>query len=637
MISRGGWLVLQAIVWWCIGVAQVAAAASLPLLALGPDEESIPTQGFLGIHIDESASLTIDQARRADYTVLERQRSGGFSAAAHWYHLKVQRAPQARSDWVLAMGEPYLDDVRVWVVGPQGNVEEHQLGDHAPFNQRQIKTHSFALHLNLLTTDPTDIYVRVQSTSSLNFNARLWRPDAFFAHDSAANLYQGLYFGVLLVFVLINLLFAAWLREAIMLTFAGYVASLILLFLGLNGYTSMMAAFGPAWFNDAVTGIGVITGIAAAVYLWSQLFALRDEHPRMHKVYLAMALLCLATLPLVTSPYYRVVAPTLFKLSLLYMVSALVLVALLWHRKRNLEFLLYLLAVLINVVGGLTQMTMSLGWLPHNTATEYAHQFLSLVQALLMTLGLLIRIGKLQAERLRMEQDVVMAHERAEEQRRFVATLSHEFRTPLAVIDRSAQMVLFNTPQLAMADHHRMQVIRGGVGTLSTLVDSFLVTETMRHNKLSMKLKACAIREFLETESAALGEDMTSRIRWESILSEQTWSMDKTLMGMALRNLLINALRYSPPDSTVTLAASVDSRGLHISVADCGPGLAADEITQLGEPYYRASSSSGKQGTGLGYYFSNQIVAAHGGKLEARNADEGGLVVSLLLPPQTAL
>jgi signal transduction histidine kinase len=630
------WL-LRVILWGGIWVAQVAGAASQPTLVLNPQAQSVSPLGSMGIHVDETGVLTLDQARHADYTTLERLRSGGFGSAAHWYHFKVQRQLQARTDWVLALAEPYLDDVRVWTIGPDGVTGEHQLGDHFPFTQRQIKSHSLAVHLELSASGPTDIYVRVQSISALNFNAMLWQPDAFFAHESAVNLYQGLYFGVLMVFVLINLLFAAWLRDPSMLTFAGYVASLVVVFLGLNGYTVMLVSSAPAWFNDAITGTGVIGGIAAAVYLWSQLFALQSEYPKLHRAYVAMALLCLALLPLSASSYYRSIAPALFKLSIFYMFSALILVAFLWHRSKKLEFLFYLLAVLINVIGALTQMTMSMGWLPLNAATEYGHQILSLVQALFMTLGLLIRIGKLQSDRLKMKQAMDAAHQRTEEQRRFVAMLSHEFRTPLAVIDRSAQMVLFNTPSLASADNHRMQTIRGGVGMLSTLVDSFLTTESIRHNQLSLNLEACTIKEFLETETAALGEDMAARVRLLVTDAEQSWLMDKTLMGMALRNLLINALRYSPQDSTVTLTASVDNDALHIVVTDSGPGLSAQELQQLGQPYYRASSSYGKQGTGLGYYFSSKIIAAHGASLDARNASCGGLVVSLSLPRHTSV
>ena len=65
---------------------------------------------------------------------------------------------------------------------------------------------------------------------------------------------------------------------------------------------------------------------------------------------------------------------------------------------------------------------------------------------------------------------------------------------------------------------------------------------------------------------------------------------------------------------------------------DQGPGISADELEKLGTPYFRASSSLGKKGSGLGYHFTRRIVEAHGGTLTARPAPSAGLEVEIFLP-----
>jgi signal transduction histidine kinase len=111
-----------------------------------------------------------------------------------------------------------------------------------------------------------------------------------------------------------------------------------------------------------------------------------------------------------------------------------------------------------------------------------------------------------------------------------------------------------------------------------------------------------------------------------------TYLLDQKLIGMAVGNLLGNALRYSPQDKKIKLSAIADDEGLAIRVIDHGYGLSTEELASLGMPYYRANSSVGKKGSGLGYHFSRRIVEAHGGNIQAYSPPEMGLEVVIRLP-----
>jgi signal transduction histidine kinase len=109
-------------------------------------------------------------------------------------------------------------------------------------------------------------------------------------------------------------------------------------------------------------------------------------------------------------------------------------------------------------------------------------------------------------------------------------------------------------------------------------------------------------------------------------------SLDPTLMNVAIGNLLANALRYSPEESPLEIIVAQDEQGLRIEVRDQGPGVSPDELPRLGTPYFRAASSMGKKGSGLGYHFTQRIVAAHGGVMAARSPEGSGLTVEVVLP-----
>lgn len=113
------------------------------------------------------------------------------------------------------------------------------------------------------------------------------------------------------------------------------------------------------------------------------------------------------------------------------------------------------------------------------------------------------------------------------------------------------------------------------------------------------------------------------------------FEVDHTFIGVAIGNLLTNALRYSPPDSVVEVGATLDEAGLRIRVADHGPGLAVEELDRLGAPYFRGASALGKKGSVLGYHFTRRIVEAHSGALTASPNPGGGLEVEIFLPRGT--
>ena len=209
--------------------------------------------------------------------------------------------------------------------------------------------------------------------------------------------------------------------------------------------------------------------------------------------------------------------------------------------------------------------------------------------------------------------------------------LSHEFGNPLAAIDRAAQMLQLNSPHMLPKDAQRLTLIRGNAATLSGFVERFLMTEALDNGALSLSRTPCRIRQMLEDTIRQQPADLRSRIRLQEF-SEGTFEVDSTLIGVAIGNLLTNALRYSPPDSPVEIAAIRDDTGLRIRVADHGPGLDADELDKLWAPYFRGAAALGKKGSGLGYHFTRRIVEAHGGTLTARSGTDAGLKVEIFLP-----
>jgi two-component system nitrogen regulation sensor histidine kinase NtrY len=117
-------------------------------------------------------------------------------------------------------------------------------------------------------------------------------------------------------------------------------------------------------------------------------------------------------------------------------------------------------------------------------------------------------------------------------------------------------------------------------------------------------------------------------IRFESRTASAPARIDERLLTRALRNLLENAVRASRNEGVVAVRVTADNGTIGIDVSDRGPGVRAEDMSRIFEPYF----STYDTGTGLGLPIARRIVEVHGGTISAANRPEGGLAVHIALP-----
>lgn len=605
-----------------------ASAHAVPVSLEGRLEHFADASGVLPF---EAVSQT--DFVRSHFVRLPIFRSLGYGTDTHWFHVELGLQDGSPSHRVLAIGSPELEALDVWAQRQDGSFEAHALGYHRSYEGRPLTRLSV---LPLDTFSGMHLYFRVRTTNAINVHAELLPAEAFTSGETRANFFHGLYFGILLIAVVLYAILGARLRDAVMAAYAGYVASQLLFHLGATGYLPVLLAGRSAWLMDALPRVGWLGAAACIVLMWDRLLQLKATHPHIHRLYLFtvalnLVLLFFALQPaLVTSTVLLVVKAANY-LNVLNFVIAMGLLVQAWRRDRRAEWMVYLVAFAIPALGALVNTMTNQGFLPWNAATAYFYQIAALVHVLVMSYGLALRLRQLQQDKAAAEQETAIVTQRARQQRHFVAMLSHEFGNPLAAIDRAAQMLQLNAPHMPPKDAQRLALIRGNAATLSGFVERFLMTEALDNGALSLARTPCRIRQMLEDAVRQQPADLRSRIHLQEC-SEGTFEVDSTLIGVAIGNLLANALRYSPPESPVEVRALLGDTGLSICVADHGPGLDADEFDKLGAPYFRGAAALGKKGSGLGYHFTRRIVQAHGGTLAARPGTGAGLVVEIFLP-----
>jgi two-component system sensor histidine kinase KdpD len=215
-----------------------------------------------------------------------------------------------------------------------------------------------------------------------------------------------------------------------------------------------------------------------------------------------------------------------------------------------------------------------------------------------------------------------------------VALASHELRTPLTALQGFAELLA--TRPFAPSEVRRLaDIMRGEVERLGRIVSDFLdlarlergLEPAIRRAVLDpAPLIAAAVEVFRRTRT-------THRLELHMQDALPRVDADADALDRVLKNLIANALKYSPPGSCVRVRARTDAEGVVVDVEDEGPGIPAEERARVFDPYYRVRSTAALgPGVGLGLAVVKSLVEAHGGTIRVESACERGTRMTFVLP-----
>lgn len=221
----------------------------------------------------------------------------------------------------------------------------------------------------------------------------------------------------------------------------------------------------------------------------------------------------------------------------------------------------------------------------------------------------------------------------------FVTTVSHEFRTPLSTILSSADMLEFYAGECSIEKQlEHIQRIQAASLNMKDLLSDVLVLERAEAKKVKFEPAPMNVLNFCENlvEEMRINDQNQHQLIFDpqTTLPEIRGYMDAKLMRQILTNLLSNALKYSPDDSTVTFRLGHDETNAYFEVQDQGIGIPASDQVRLFEAFHRATNVGMISGNGLGLAIVKQSVEFHQGKIHLMSRENEGTVVQVTLPLQ---
>ena len=226
---------------------------------------------------------------------------------------------------------------------------------------------------------------------------------------------------------------------------------------------------------------------------------------------------------------------------------------------------------------------------------------------------------------------------RADQIRRdFVANVSHELRTPLTAI-RGYVEALSDGDATADESRRFLEIIARHTQRMERLVKDLLRLARLDAGQETLDLSACDTRSLAQAVAADLAPEADARgQRLEIAIAPGAESVraDSAKLHDALRNLVANAITYSPEQAAIRIEAALDGERVAIIVSDEGPGIPDEDLSRVFERFYRVDKSRARDpgGTGLGLAIVKHLVELHGGTARAENRPQGGARFVLTLP-----
>ncbi len=214
--------------------------------------------------------------------------------------------------------------------------------------------------------------------------------------------------------------------------------------------------------------------------------------------------------------------------------------------------------------------------------------------------------------------------------RQLTRDLAHEVRTPLTILRGTTEGLVDGVLE---PDHETLRSLHDEVLRLTGLVGDLETLAAADAAALRLEMRRVDLAEVAGAAVAlARGAAADAEVALDASLEAAPVDGDPERLRQVVVNLLSNALRHTPSGGRLEVRTSSADGAAALEVLDTGPGIAPEDLPHVFERFYRGADAEGTSGSGIGLAVASELVAAHGGSIEARNREGGGAAFTVRLP-----
>lgn len=622
--------------------------ASIKPIILDNNSKQIALGGHAYYLEDINATYSLSDIAGLDNSNFERlteeSLNKGFTHSTYWLKFSVidNTEDKKTQSWKLEITYPLLDYIDLYLIDNNKHVEHIKMGDIYPYNQRPVNHRNFIAPISLNDNEKKDIYVRVTTSSSMQIPIFIWHPDYFFEARSGEQYGLGLYYGMMLVMFFYNFFLWFSIRDANYLWYIGYLAAFATLQATTSGLGYQYLWPNSPWIESLAPPV-----LIALVGIFGIAFTRRFLHTRQYhvvadnllKIVLGLSFISLGLSFIADTATSMALAKIVVVTFLFCILYASVAMLLRGHRQAR----FFLAAWVSLILGGFFTIGMMLGIFPNTFLMTHASKIGSVIEIILLSFALADRIKVIEKEKKviesRAQKELQRSNIKLQENNQlkdeFLATISHEFRTPLNGI--------LGSLELAQQDNNspNIKTAKGSADEMLNLVDQVLSYTELQSGNFIIKAAAVNLNQLLEEINSSIKPlcvdkhiDFTIE---NSPRNPQVIITDKKRIFQALNPILDNAIKFTDQghiNLSVQIKYSNNQYLLILKVEDTGTGIPEDKRDNILEAFTQGDGSFSRQfgGLGIGLSLVNALCTKLGGSIHISSEEDYGTLVELILP-----
>ena len=604
----------------------------------GELERQINITPFIASYVDTSHKMGLTSIRAlpdSSFVRTDAIPSFGYTSDIIWHVLDFEVEAELTQNHLLEILPTYLNFIDVYLyrdAAPEPFWRAN-MGDHVPASLREFTGGTHVTALPLLHAGQYRIYIRVESNSTNFIQAKLWPTNDLISSLTIRNLATNVFFGLIVTLGIAYFTLGLIARDAVVVIYGIWVMTVGAVVAIVNGLVLSELRPETPWLNDFLLGESNVISHAATAFLWLHITEIRSRHPRIFKLGCAYIALILVFLISPTNDLYTVFGSYVVPSHSLFMASmCLFLVARLFENVRNWLIWSYLIVLAFPTMSAIAIQLAHSGIIDVTPMRLGMHQFTLLFHIIGMGILMAVRLSHMDKERLSVSLKTEETTTLVEEQRKLISMLSHEFRTPLAVIQRSAEMLMLRLKDHSGDVQERLTRIQMQARKLARLVDIFLNKDGIENQEFSLARELVPLNRFMEDFVANTSrEGAEIKLTCHGTETFETY-IDETLIGLAITNLIETSRRFAHGTPIHIELYRHTSWLVEIAIPCKGDALDEDEIRLIGDALFRRDMEAKSLRSALGLHISQRIVDAHGGTIKLRDRGIDGIELCLLLP-----
>ena len=623
-----------------------------------------PVEPVLWYYESPRNDLTLEEAMAAfesgEFTRAPAGFNGGFTESAYWFHFTLLLTdgggPEPSTQEVyLELEYPHIDWLQVFKLSAAGpdTPEPLVLGDLLDFSRRPIPVHEFVLPARLEAGEPLSFWIHVKSSNLMQMPVSVWQKDRFLQAFGELNLVNGMFFGLVVIMALYNLFIGIMIRDRTFILYFCYFGVFGLFVFSYFGFGFQYLWPGVPRLNDYSLPVLAFVMQSFGILFSRSFLDTPNENPRVNLVLLGAVGFCLAMIPLCFLLSYRAMITVAISSGLVVaiLVNLAGIISLLQGRKHARFYVVGWSSVMVGwVVFNLAQKDI----LPLNFFTLHAVQFGAILEVLFLSLALGDQINRVTEEKNRVQsqakaelqqknselKDMLQrVRESNELKDQFLATISHELRTPMNGVEGALEMLddLVNRE----AGQEPLRAARNSAHLMTQILESLLEFSELQSGKFELMASSFVLADMVNeavTECASLarakGVDFNVSINGPD---NRYLLADGVRIQHLLFQLADNAVKFTEKgyiNVDVSLQTDQGQPQLCLAVEDSGIGVDKETQSVIFEKFRQADGSFSRRhgGLGIGLTLVKSLTHKLGGELTFMSEPGKGTRVDIHLP-----